>query len=93
LPWLFSKCIIPGVTYRGIRLGSLMQIKYDYSSASPLLSNSPRWRPQAQRSVAELRARATEYRRMAATATTEQVMRALHALAYPFDKLADQRGN
>ncbi len=49
------------------------------------------WRPLSERSVAELRAQAAEYRRMATTATTEQVMRSLRDLADRFDRTADQR--
>lgn len=49
------------------------------------------WRALAEHSVAELRARATEYRRMAQTARTATVMESLHKLAKRFDALAEQR--
>jgi len=49
------------------------------------------WRPLAQHSVAELRTRAADYRRMAETATTVQVADGLRALAKRFDALANQR--
>jgi hypothetical protein len=49
------------------------------------------WRPLSERSAAELRAQAEEYRRMAATASTEQVMRSLRDMADRFDRMADQR--
>lgn len=49
------------------------------------------WRPLSERSAAELRAQAAEYRRMATTATTEQVMRSLRDLADRFDRTANLR--
>jgi hypothetical protein len=54
--------------------------------------DSQPWRPLSERSAVELRAQAAEYRRMAATATTERVMRSLYDLADRFDGMADQRG-
>jgi hypothetical protein len=58
------------------------------------LPSAPRgfgWRPIAELSVAELRARAAEYRKTAATATTEAVRDALHRIAQRFDATADER--
>ena len=49
------------------------------------------WRPLANHSVAELRARAAEYRLLAQTARTASVMDSLRKLAERFDALADQR--
>lgn len=49
------------------------------------------WRPLAQHSLAELRERAAEYRRMAETARTTDVMGSLRKLAERFDTLADRR--
>jgi hypothetical protein len=53
------------------------------------------WRPLANRSVAELRARAARYHAMAASASTEQAMNSLQKLACRFDELAAprERGN
>jgi len=59
------------------------------------LPGAPRaftWRPLAEHSVDELRARAAEYRRMAGTATTAPIRDSLRKLAERFDTLADQRG-
>ena len=50
-----------------------------------------RWRPLSDHSVAELRARAAEYRRMAQTARTPNAMDSLRRLAERFDAMADQR--
>lgn len=58
------------------------------------LPGSPRgytWRPVARLSVAELRNRAAEYRRIAETARTAEVMDGIHRLAKRFDALADRR--
>jgi hypothetical protein len=49
------------------------------------------WRPLADRSVAELRARASRYRQMAETATTWQAMDGLQRLAVGFEELAGWR--
>jgi hypothetical protein len=49
------------------------------------------WRPLSERSLAEVRARADEFRRMAKTATTQAVRDSLRRLAERIDKLADQR--
>lgn len=49
------------------------------------------WQPLTRLSAAELRVKAAEYRRMATTATTEQVRDALLQLARRFDALACQR--
>lgn len=49
------------------------------------------WRALSELSVSELRAKATQHRAMAATATTEAVMISLLKLADRFDALADQR--
>jgi hypothetical protein len=50
-----------------------------------------RWRPLSDLSVAELRARAAQYRLMASTARTAQAANALRRLAERFDDLANQR--
>jgi hypothetical protein len=50
-----------------------------------------RWRPLAELSATELRARAAQYRLMASTARTAQAVRGLWRLAERFDQLADQR--
>jgi len=47
--------------------------------------------PLSQRSAAQLRAQAEEYRRMAATARTEDTMSSLLKLATWFGELADGR--
>jgi hypothetical protein len=49
------------------------------------------WVPLSQRSVAELRARAAEYRQCADTARTLLATNGLLKLAQRFDALADQR--
>ena len=49
------------------------------------------WRPLAEHSVAELRALAAKYRRMAQTARTATVRDRLGKLAERFDALADRR--
>jgi hypothetical protein len=49
------------------------------------------WRALAEHSVAELRARAAEYRRTAETARTGTVMDSSRKIAARFDALADQR--
>ena len=48
-------------------------------------------RPISEQSVAELRARVLEYRRMAGTASTRQVADSLRRLADRFDAEADKR--
>ena len=50
-----------------------------------------RWRPLAELSVVELRARAADYRRMAGTATTKEVMHGLLRVAERFDAMAEER--
>ena len=50
-----------------------------------------RWRPLAELSVAELRAKANQYRAMASTATTKDVRDSLLKLAERFDAMADRR--
>ncbi len=49
------------------------------------------WRPLAELSISQLRARAARYREMAATATTTEVMSGLSKIAERLDALADQR--
>lgn len=49
-----------------------------------------RWRPLAELSVPELRARAAHYRDMAATATTQAVMEALLRIAERLEAKAGQ---
>jgi predicted Zn-dependent protease len=49
------------------------------------------WQPLAEQRVAELRARADDYRQMAITATTEPVKASLLRLSVRFDALADQK--
>ena len=51
----------------------------------------PGSRPISEQSAAELRARASEYRRMAATASTREVADSLRRLADRFDAEADKR--
>ena len=48
------------------------------------------WLPLSQRSVAEIRAKAAEYRRMAASARTMQVVGGLLRLADRFDAFAQR---
>jgi len=48
-------------------------------------------KPLAERTIAELRAQAAEYRRMAETARTLQIAESLRALADRFEGLADTR--
>jgi len=58
------------------------------------LPGAPRgftWRPLSELSVAELRARAVQYRDMAATATTQEVMLALLKIAARLDAMADEK--
>jgi len=58
------------------------------------LPRAPRgftWRSLSERSVAELRAQAAEYRRMAGTARTAAVMRGLNKVADRLEALADRR--
>jgi hypothetical protein len=49
------------------------------------------WRPLSERSVAEIRARAEEFRRMAGTATTHTVRNSLRKLAERLENLANRR--
>ena len=59
-----------------------------------LLPGAPRsftWRPLRELSLAELRARATEYREMAQAARTEQARQGLLRLSERFEELAEQR--
>ncbi len=49
------------------------------------------WVPVSQRSAAELRAQAAEFRRMAETARTMDATTSLLRLADRFDALAEQR--
>ena len=49
------------------------------------------WQPLSERSVAVLLERAGEYRRMAETARSLQVMASLHKLADAFEALARDR--
>ena len=49
------------------------------------------WHPLRGRPTAELRKRAREYRRMAATATTAETQEALLRLAGKFDVLANEK--
>jgi hypothetical protein len=49
------------------------------------------WRRLSSLTAAELRARAAQYRQMAATATTAPVMQELLKLAERFDAFADRR--
>jgi hypothetical protein len=49
------------------------------------------WRPLSELTVSELRSKADNYYRMAATATTQQVMESLRKLADHLEELADQR--
>ena len=58
------------------------------------LPTAPRgftWRPLAELSIDELRARAADYRRMAGTATVASVRASLHRVAERLDSLADRR--
>lgn len=57
----------------------------------PVTARGFTWRPLAEHSVDELRARAAEYRRMAGTATTASVRDSLRNLADRFDAMADRR--
>jgi len=68
--------------------------KMEFMTEGEKFPGAPRgftWRPLSQLTVAELRAKAAEYRRMAATATTELVMANLLKLAERIDTLADRR--
>jgi len=49
------------------------------------------WRPLGERTIAEIRASAAEYRRMAETARTAEVRDGLRKLAERLDSLADER--
>ena len=49
------------------------------------------WRLLSDRPIEELRAKAAEYRRMAETATTEDVRTALQRIAERLDEMADRR--
>jgi hypothetical protein len=65
-----------------------------FMTAGEELPPAPRgfsWRPLAERAPAELRARAEEFRRMAETGTTMQVMTSLYQLADRYDAMANQR--
>ncbi len=56
----------------------------------PVASRGFSWRPLSKLSVAELRARAAEYRRMAASATTVDVRDSLCRVADRFDARAEE---
>jgi hypothetical protein len=62
----------------------------DPDASRPARRDGP-WRPLSERSVADLRAEAAEYRRMAETASTQEVMIALRKLADRLDGMAEQR--
>jgi hypothetical protein len=51
------------------------------------------WRPLSGRSIADIRAEAAQYRRMAETASTREVMTGLRRLADRLEGMADQREN
>ena len=57
----------------------------------PDLPSGFSWRPLSERSVAEVRARAEEFRRMAETATTQTVRDSLRKLAERLESLAARR--
>jgi hypothetical protein len=57
----------------------------------PIAPRGFTWRSLSERSVAEIRAQAAEYRRMAGTARTAAVMRGLHKVADRLEALAEQR--
>jgi len=56
----------------------------------PLFPRGLAWKPLSVHSAEELRDRAAHYRRMAATASTAQVMDGLSKLARRFDALAER---
>jgi hypothetical protein len=60
-------------------------------AASPLSISDPAYVPLATRTCDQLQTKARELRRMAATATTADVVRALLALADRYDTLAERR--
>ncbi len=57
----------------------------------PIAPRGFTWRPLSERSIAELRAQAAEYRRMAGTARTVAVMRGLYNVADRLEAVAEQR--
>jgi hypothetical protein len=54
-------------------------------------TKSSHYTPLSRRPIAELRAEAEQYRRMAATASTADIENSLLKLAMRFDALADHR--
>jgi hypothetical protein len=63
----------------------------DSGEAFPATPRGFTWRPLAEQSIPELRARAAQYRQMADSARTAIVADSLRKLADRFDRLADQR--
>jgi hypothetical protein len=80
---MFLLQYVKEVNFGCIRLAFLLG--YPYATG---MKNRP---PLAKRTIAELRAEAAEYRRMAATARTAEGMASLFRIADRFDALADQR--
>jgi len=73
----------------GTRTGRVVVVAKD--EEFPAAARGFSWRPLSERSVAELRARAAEYRRLAETARTATVMDGLRKVAERIDAIADQR--
>jgi hypothetical protein len=73
----------------GVRTGRIIMV--EEGDDFPGTPRGYSWRPLSERSVAELRAKAAEYRQMAATARTMHAMEGLRKLADRFDALADKR--
>jgi hypothetical protein len=73
----------------GVPTGRLLLAASD--EGLPDLPRGFSWRPLSERSLAEVRARAEEFRAMAETATTQTVRDSLRKLAERLDNLADRR--
>ncbi|HTI79816.1 MAG TPA: hypothetical protein VL614_05135 [Acetobacteraceae bacterium] len=70
----------------GARTGKVVEVQQD--EALPSAPRGFTWRPLCQRSAAELRDMAQEYRRKAATATTREIRDALQRLGRKCGDLA-----
>lgn len=73
----------------GSPTGRIVRVAQD--DALPVSPRGFTWRPLSDYSIDQLRARAGDYRAMADTARTAQVMDSLRKLADRFDALADER--
>jgi hypothetical protein len=88
-PRLQNEANMRNSTYLAVQRGRVAAMNKDaFLPASP---RGFRWRPLAERSIAELRESAKNYSLMAETARMLEVAANLRNLAAEFDEIADQR--